>query len=65
MDIPAYLERIGLDTPLDVSLDSLRRLHLAHLYTVPFENLDIHLGRPLSLDEAALFDKVVTRCRGG
>jgi N-hydroxyarylamine O-acetyltransferase len=65
LDIPAYLERIGFDAPLDVSLDTLRSLHLAHLYTVPFENLDIHLGRPLLLDEAALFDKIVTRRRGG
>lgn len=65
MDIPSYLERIGFHGPLHVSLDTLRALHLAHLYTVPFENLDIHLGRPLALDAAALFDKVVTRRRGG
>lgn len=65
MDIPAYLERIAYTGPLDLSPDTLRGLHLAHLYTVPFENLDIHLGRRLSLDEAALFDKVVTRRRGG
>lgn len=65
MDVPAYLERIGYTGPIDVSPETLRALHLAHLYAVPFENLDIHLGRPLSLDGAALFDKVVTRRRGG
>jgi len=65
LDIPAYLERIAYTGPLDVSPDTLRALHLAHLYAVPFENLDIHLGRPLSLDGAALFDKVVARRRGG
>jgi N-hydroxyarylamine O-acetyltransferase len=65
LDIPAYLERIAYTGPLDVSPGTLRGLHLAHLYTVPFENLDIHLGRPLSLNDAALFDKVVTRRRGG
>ena len=65
MDIPAYLQRIAYTGPLDVSPDTLRGLHLAHLYTVPFENLDIHLGRRLSLDDTALFDKVVTRRRGG
>ncbi len=48
-----------------MSPDTLRALHLAHLYTVPFENLDIHLGRTLSLDSGALFDKIVTRRRGG
>ena len=65
LDIPAYLERIAYDGTLDVSPGTLRGLHLAHLYTVPFENLDIHLGRRLSLDGAALFDKVVARRRGG
>lgn len=65
MDISAYLERIGYHGPRDVSSATLRALHLAHLYAVPFENLDIHLGRPLSLDGAALFDKIVTRRRGG
>jgi len=65
LDIAAYLERIAYTGPLDLSPDTLSALHLAHLYTVPFENLDIHLGRPLSLDGAALFDKIVTRRRGG
>ena len=59
------MKRIDYTGPPRVSPDTLRGLHLAHLYTVPFENLDIHLGRRLSLDEAALFDKVVTRGRGG
>ena len=65
MDIRAYLARIAYAGPLDVSPDTLRALHLAHLYAVPFENLDIHLGRRLSLDGLALFDKIVTRRRGG
>jgi N-hydroxyarylamine O-acetyltransferase len=35
------------------------------LLAVPFENLDIHLGRPILLDQTALYDKIVTRRRGG
>jgi len=65
LDLAAYLERIGYHGPLGPSLDTLRGLHLAHLYTVPFENLDIQLGRPIALDDAALFAKIVTRRRGG
>jgi N-hydroxyarylamine O-acetyltransferase len=65
LDIQAYLERIGYRGPLEASLETLRGLHLAHLYTVPFENLDIHRGREISLDTGAVFDKVVTRRRGG
>lgn len=65
MDVPAYLARIAYRGPPSVSAATLRELHLAHLYAVPFENLDIHLGRPILLDGAALFDKIVTRRRGG
>src|SRR5260221_12505984 len=65
MDVAAYLERIGYTGPLAPNAGALRALHVAHLYTVPFENLDIGLGRPLSLELPALFDKIVTRRRGG
>lgn len=65
MDIAAYLERIGYHGPLDPTAETLRRLHLAHLYAVPFENLSIHWGEPIQLDDEALFEKVVTRRRGG
>ncbi|MCE7945709.1 MAG: arylamine N-acetyltransferase, partial [Chlorobi bacterium CHB1] len=37
----------------------------AHLISVPFENLDIHLGRPIALEEEALYDKIVRQRRGG
>ena len=65
MDIGAYLRRIGLDRTPPPTLDGLAELSLAHLCTVPFENLDIAAGRPLSLDPDALFDKIVARRRGG
>ena len=65
MDIAAYLTRLGYTGPLDPNADTLRGLHRAHLQVAPFENLDIHLGRPIVLDEAALFDKIVHRRRGG
>jgi arylamine N-acetyltransferase len=45
--------------------DYLARLQWAHVCAVPFENLDIMAGRPLTLDRAALFDKIVRRHRGG
>ena len=44
---------------------TLRALHRAHLMTVPFENLSIHLGEPISLAAGNLMDKIVTRRRGG
>lgn len=65
IDVPAYLARISYDGPVEPTLPVLQRLHLAHLQSVPFENLDIHLGRPISLVEEDLFAKVVSRRRGG
>jgi N-hydroxyarylamine O-acetyltransferase len=63
--VAAYLERIGVPGPLKPDADALHRLHSAHLHTVPFENLSIHLGEDMSLDVAALYDKIVLRRRGG
>jgi N-hydroxyarylamine O-acetyltransferase len=60
-----YLERIGLELPLAADAESLRRLQLAHMLHVPFENLDIDLGRPIRLGLTTLYDKIVTRRRGG
>ena len=65
MDIDAYLARIDYRGPRTPTADVLRRLHVAHLLAVPFENLSIHAGQPIVLDDEALFDKVVTRRRGG
>ena len=65
MDIPAYLQRIRYSGSLQPTLATLQGLHLAQLYAVPFENLDIPLGRPILLDEGRLFDKIVRRRRGG
>jgi N-hydroxyarylamine O-acetyltransferase len=60
VDVDAYLARIGAAWPT-----TLADLQERHLLAVPFENLSIHLGEPIDLDEAALFDKIVTRRRGG
>lgn len=65
MNIAAYLRRIGYDGPLDPSLQTLESLHRAHLLAVPFENLDIHIGRPIILDDERLFRKIVEDGRGG
>ncbi|MCA9864160.1 MAG: arylamine N-acetyltransferase [Thermomicrobiales bacterium] len=65
LDVSAYLARIGYDGPVAPTLSVLQDLHLAHLRRVPFENLDIHLGRPVSLAEEDLYAKVVQRRRGG
>src|SRR5215469_613232 len=65
MDVEAYLRRIEYDGPRSPSRQTLRDLHRQQLYTVPFENLDIALGVPIGFDPDALFDKIVSRKRGG
>ena len=61
MDFKAYLRRIRYAGPLEPSPETLRALHRQHLYTVPFENLDIPLAVPIVLDAELLCDKIVVR----
>ena len=65
MNIDAYLRRIEYDGPRVASAETLRGLLRQHLFTVPFENLDISLGTPIRLDLRQIYDKIVTRRRGG
>lgn len=65
MDVQAYLKRIDYDGPRMPTAETLRQLHLAHLLTVPFENLSIHADEPIVLEDEALFQKIVNRRRGG
>lgn len=65
MNIHPYLERIQYREPLKPDLDTLRGLQLAHMITVPFENLDIGLKRPIKIDEESLWKKLIVHKRGG
>ena len=64
-DVQSYLARINYAGPTNPAAETLRALHLAHLRTVPFENLSIHAGEPIVLDDESLFTKIVERRRGG
>lgn len=65
MNIPAYLQRIDYHGALEPTAQTLRQLQRAHLLAAPFENLDIHTGREIVLDEARLIAKIVDGRRGG
>jgi N-hydroxyarylamine O-acetyltransferase len=60
-----YLERIGFRGVPRPDLETLNELQRTHVRTVPFENLDVQLGRPVVMDPDACYDKVVHRRRGG
>lgn len=63
--IDAYLARIGVDRAPAVDPAGLAAVQRAHRLAIPFENLDIMLGRGIAIDPDAVFDKLVARRRGG
>lgn len=65
MDLAAYFERIGYHGPREPSVELLASLTEAHARSIPFENLDVLLEKPISLEPAALFQKLVVERRGG
>ena len=65
IDLDAYLARIGYDGLRTATLETLTALHALHPSAIPFENLDVLLGRPINLDLPALEAKLVHGGRGG
>ncbi|WP_330333016.1 arylamine N-acetyltransferase [Streptomyces sp. NBC_00536] len=65
LDLDAYLERIGHTGELAPDLDTLYAVHRAHTAAIPFESLDVLLGRPIALDVKSIEDKLVRSRRGG
>lgn len=63
--VESYFRRIGYAGPAEGGEALLRDLHWRHVATIPFENLDVLLGRPIELDMAAIHSKLVTAGRGG
>jgi N-hydroxyarylamine O-acetyltransferase len=60
-----YLDRISYAASREPTAATLRQLHRAHLFAVPFENLDIRLGRKIVCDEDSFLRKIVEQRRGG
>jgi N-hydroxyarylamine O-acetyltransferase len=65
MESEPYLTRIGFSKPVKPDVATLHELQLAHLLTVPFENLDIGWVRPIRLDIDSLWTKLILQRRGG
>jgi N-hydroxyarylamine O-acetyltransferase len=65
VNVLSYLQRIGYTGPVEPTAETLRRLHRAHMLSVPFENLDIALGRKITLESDGFIHKIVEQHRGG
>jgi len=65
MKLQRYLGRIEYGGPVKPNFDTLAALQEAHVCSAPFENLDVQLGRPLSVRIEDAYEKIVTNNRGG
>ena len=65
VDIPAYLARIGYAGPRIPTLATLNAIVARHVENIPFENLDVLLNRPISIELPDIENKLVRQHRGG
>lgn len=65
VDLQAYCRRIGYGGPLEPTLDTLQTLQAHHLAAIPFEAIDVQLGRGVDISPAAVDAKLIGRRRGG
>ncbi|MGH8278916.1 MAG: arylamine N-acetyltransferase family protein [Gammaproteobacteria bacterium] len=65
IDLDRYFERIGYRGPQQPTLELLHAITAAHAQSIPFENLDVLLERPIRLEPEAIFRKLVHEHRGG
>lgn len=63
-DPACYLERIGVDAETP-GLDLLERIHLAHVRTFPFSNVDVLLGRHPGVEPATVARRMLQEGTGG
>src|SRR5262245_60341041 len=64
-DLDAYLSRIGWTGSLEPTLKTLTGLTRAHITRIPFENVDVLLGRGIRIDLDSIARKMVVDGRGG
>jgi N-hydroxyarylamine O-acetyltransferase len=65
MNVDRYLDRIGISGRPAPTLEGLRILHRAHLRAIPYEDLDVQLGRPVTTEIEPIYEKIVACRRGG
>ena len=65
VDLDAYLARIGYVGPRAPVRDTLAGILRAQVQTIPFENLDVLLGRPIRTDAESVVRKLAHDRRGG
>lgn len=65
VDLQAYCRRIGYGGPLEPTLETLRALQAHHVAAIPFEAIDVLLGRGIDISPTAVDAKLIAGRRGG
>jgi N-hydroxyarylamine O-acetyltransferase len=65
VDLDAYFTRTGYRGARAPTLETLHAIARRHVEAIPFENIDVLLGRPIDLGVDALLQKLVHDRRGG
>ena len=65
IDIQRSFRRINYNGTASPTIATLKALQLAFLLKIPFENLDIHLGRHIKLSSDSIYEKIIAKNRGG
>jgi N-hydroxyarylamine O-acetyltransferase len=64
-DLNAYFERIHYEGSQSPTLDTLHAITAHHVSAIPFENVDVLLGRGIDISPGAVQQKIVLERRGG
>lgn len=64
-DLAGYFRRVGYNGQPSPDLATLQALHHLHVAAIPFENLDVLLGRPIEIELPAIERKLIRDRRGG
>jgi len=65
VDLEAYFARVGYAEAGEPTLETLATLQRLHPAAIPFETIDVWLGRTIDLSPAAVDAKLITGRRGG
>jgi len=65
VNLDPYLARLGISPPLEPTVETLRRLHVAHLAAFPFHNLTIQRRGVVDVDVDSVAQRFLEGCGGG
>ncbi len=64
-DIKEYFSRIGYEGSMEPKFSTLCSIQYWHVRSIPFENIDVYLGKPINTDPVFVYEKIVHQKRGG